>query len=298
MRVVCAPDESAGPALFDLSGSRLDRLNPGPNLQVLPSMSARRHSLPILLAIPRRIPPQQLATLPDLFRNHVARILIAASRPVPRRNLLALPFQFVRSLLSNRAITGPSMPMLFTVSFTAARRRKVRPASVVHPNPSLVGPPRISFLARRPAPLLHQLHSAPHVQRAEIPSPVIRSAIERLHRSALTSRVLRSLIRLRHKFRAASMVHPDPASIKAPRDSLLASRIAVLPNQVHIATRVRLAVVPPAIVRRAAHNRFAAAIFSRPLKLTSPVCTASLIHPAPTFLISPRIHLTTQRSAS
>src|SRR5258708_28331796 len=218
MRVVCAPDESAGPALFDLSGSRLDRLNPGPNLQVLPSMSARRHSLPILLAIPRRIPPQQLATLPDLFRNHVARILIAASRPVPRRNLLALPFQFIRSLLSNRAITGPSMPMLFTVFFASARRHKVRPASVVHPDPPLVGSPRISFLARRPTPLLHQLHSASHVQRAEIPSPVIRSAIERLRGPALTTLMLRPLVRLRHKLRAAAMVHPDAAVIEAPRD--------------------------------------------------------------------------------
>src|SRR5882724_6026627 len=103
-------------------------------------MSARRHPLPILLAIPRSIPPQQLATLPDLFRNHTARIIIVASRPAPRRNLLALPFQFVRPLLSNRAITGPSMPMLFTVSFTSARRHKVRPTSVVHPNPPLVGP--------------------------------------------------------------------------------------------------------------------------------------------------------------
>jgi hypothetical protein len=28
--------------------------------------------LPILLAEPRRIPPQQLATLPDLIRNHMA----------------------------------------------------------------------------------------------------------------------------------------------------------------------------------------------------------------------------------
>ena len=297
MRVVCAPDESAGPALFDLSGSRLDRFNPSPNLQVLPSMSARRHSLPILLAIPRRIPPQQLATLPDLFRNHVARILIAASRPVPRRNLLALPFQFVRSLLSNRAITGSSMPMLFTVSFTAARCHKVRPASVVHPNPSLVGPPRISFLARRPTPLLHQLHSAPHVQRAEIPSPVVRSAIERLRWSALTSRVVRPLVRLRHKLRPASMVHPDAAPVKAPRDSLLASRIAVLPNQVHIATRVRLAVVPPAIIRRAAHNRFAAAIFPRPLELHPEVSPASMIHPDSAFVISPRIPLHASRAA-
>src|SRR5258707_4596784 len=148
-------------------------------------MSARRHSLPILIAIPRRIPPQQLATLPDPFRNHGARIFIVASRPGPRRNLLALPFQFVRSLLSNRAITGPSMPMLFTVSFTSARRHKVRPASVVHPNPPLVGPPRISVPARRPTPLPHQLHSPPRVQRAEIPSPVIRSAIDRLRLSAL-----------------------------------------------------------------------------------------------------------------
>src|SRR5258708_18163259 len=167
------------------------------NLQVLPSMSARRHPLPILLAIPRRIPPQQLAAPPDLFRNHASRIIIVASRPVPRRNLLALPFQFVRSLLSNRAITSPSMPTLFTVSFTSARCRKVRPASVVHPNPPLVGPPRISFLARRPTPLLHQLHSAPHVQRAEIPSPVLRSAIERLRRSALAPLLLRPLARRR-----------------------------------------------------------------------------------------------------
>src|SRR5258708_1031107 len=149
-------------------------------------MSAPRHPLPLPLPLPRRIPPQQLATLPDLFRNHAARIFIVASRAVPRRNLPALPFQFVRSLLSNRAITGPSMPMLFTVSFASARRHKVRPASVVHPNPSLVGPPRISFLARRPAPLLHQLHSAPHVQRAEIPSPVILSALQRSRVPALT----------------------------------------------------------------------------------------------------------------
>src|SRR5258708_28505681 len=130
-------------------------------------MSARRHSLPILLAITRRIPPQQPATLPDLFRNHVARILIAARRPVPWRNLLALPFKFIRSLLSNRAITGPSMPMLFTVFFASARRHKIRPASVVHPDPALVGSPRISFLANRPAPLMLHHHSASLLQRPE-----------------------------------------------------------------------------------------------------------------------------------
>src|SRR5258708_883149 len=234
-------------------------------------MSARRHSVRIVLGIARRIPPQQLATLPDLFRNHVARILIAASRPVPRRNLLALPFQFVRSLLSNRAITGPSMPMLFTVSFTSARRHKVRPASVVHPNPPFVGPPRISLLARRPTPLPHQLPSAPHLQRAEIPSPVIRTTIERSRRSALAPLVLRPLVRLRHKFRAAAMVHPDPAVIEAPRISFLARRLTVLPDQLHTAARIRLAVVPPPIIRRAAHNRFAAAIFSLPLNLHSEV---------------------------
>src|SRR5258708_24457003 len=103
--------------------------------------------------------------------------------------------------------------------------------------------------------------------------------------------MLRSLVRLRHKFRAASMVHPDPAVIEAPRISFLARRLAVLTDQVHIAARVRLAVVPPAIIRRAAHNRFAAAIFSRSLKLHSEVDPASVIHPDPPFVISPRIPL-------
>src|SRR5467141_57949 len=109
--------------------------------------------------------------------------------------------------------------------------------------------------------------------------------------------MLRPLVRLRHKFRAASMVHPDPAVIEAPRISFLARRLAVLPDQVHIAARVRLAVVPPAIIRRAAHNRFAAAIFSLPLKLHSEVGPASVIHPNPAFVISPRIPLHASRAA-
>jgi hypothetical protein len=129
--------------------------------------------LPILFAKPRPIPPQQLATPPNLIRNHPARILIIARRMRPRRNPPALFHQLARTILSHRPPALPLVTMSFTELFASARRHKVRPASVVHPDPPLVNSPRISFLARRPAPLLHQLHSAPHVRRTEIPSPVI-----------------------------------------------------------------------------------------------------------------------------
>jgi len=184
--------------------------------------------------------------------------------------------------------------------FPTAGRHKVRPASVVDPNPRSLDSPRISFRALRPAPLLHHLHATPHVQWTEIPSPVIRSAVERLRRSSLTSLttlMLRPLVRLCHKLRPASMVHPDSALIESPRVTFGASRLAMLPDQVHIAAGVRFAVMPPAIIRRTANNRFTAPIFSRPLKLHPEVGPASVIHPDPAFVIAPRISLLASRAA-
>jgi hypothetical protein len=55
-------------------------------------------------------------------------------------------------------------------------------------------------------------------------------------------------MRLRYKLRPASMVHPDAPFIESPRNTFLAGRIAVLPNQVYVPARVRFAVVPRAIV--------------------------------------------------
>ena len=249
-------------------------------------------SLLVVLAEPRPIPAQQLATPPDLIRNHPARILIVASRPVTRRHLLALPFQFVRPFLSNRTIACSSTPMPLAMPLPAPGRHKVRAASMVHPNPTLVGSPRVTFLARRPAPLLHQLHAAPRIHLAVISPAVVRSAVERLRRpAAVPSRMLRPLVRLSHKLCPAAMVNPDPAFIETPRDAFVARRFAVLPDQIHISPCVRLAIMPPAIIRRAAHNRFGSPVLPWPLIFHPEISPASVIHPDTTFVVSPRISL-------
>jgi hypothetical protein len=91
----------------------------------------------------------------------------------PRRNLPALFHQFPRPIFSNRLPAFPTLVMLLTVSLSVARRHKIRPASMVHPDPTLVGSPRISLLASRPAPLLHQLHAAPRIHLTEVPPSII-----------------------------------------------------------------------------------------------------------------------------
>jgi hypothetical protein len=70
------------------------------------------------------------------------------------------------------------MPMLVAMPFAASGRYEIRAASVVHPNPMLVGSPRISFLASRPAPLLHQLHTAPRIRLAVVSPAIVRSAVD------------------------------------------------------------------------------------------------------------------------
>ena len=256
-------------------------------------MSARRHFLPIVLAESRPVLPQQLASSPDLVRNRPARILVVASRAVPRRNLLALPLQFVRPLLPNRTVAGPSAPMRIAMPLSAARRHKIRPASVVHPNPVIVGAPRVSLLASRPAPLLHQLHTAPRIHLAVISPAIVRSAVKRLRRAIGTSRMFRPLVRLRHKLRTASMVYPDPSLVEAPRYPFVARRLAVLADQVHVPARVRFAVMPTSIIRRAAHNRFVSPAFSRPLELHPEVRPASVVDPDSTLVVAPGISLLT-----
>src|ERR1700723_1565187 len=99
--------------------------------------------------------------------------------------------------------------------------------------------------------------------------------------------MFRPLVRLRHKLRPASMVYPDPSLGEAPRYPFVAGRLAVLPDQVHVPTGVRFAVVPPSVVRRAAHNRLASPIFSRPLELHTEVPSAAVIHPNSAFVVAP-----------
>jgi len=104
-------------------------------------------------------------------------------------------------------------------------------------------------------------------------------------------------MRLRYKLRAASMVHPDASFIESPGNTFLAGRIAVLPNQVYVPARVRLAVVPRAIVRRAAHNRFASAILPLPLIFHPEISPASVVHPDSALVVSPRISLLARGAA-
>jgi len=189
------------------------------------------------------------------------------------------------------------MPVFVTVSFAAPGCHKIRPASVVHPNPMLVGSPRIALLASRTAPLLHQLHSAPRIRLAVISPAVIGSTVKRLRRPTRTFRMLRPFVRLRHKLRPASMVHPHSAPIETPRDTFVARCFAVLPDQVHIPARVRLTIMPPTVFRRAAHNGLAPSILARTFKLHSEIRTASVIHPDSAFVISPRISLLATRPA-
>jgi hypothetical protein len=268
-------------------------------------MSARRHfpPLPILLAKPRPIPPQQLATPPDLIRNHPAGILRVARRMRTRRNLPALLHQLPRPVLPNRPPALPSLVVALVVILLAAPRHEVRPAPVVHPNPVLVKIPRVPLLASGPASLLHQLHSAPCIHLTKVLPAVIRSAVQRLLRPARASRMFQMLrmfwplVRLCHKLRPASVIHPNPAPIEPPGNALLARGVAVLPDQIHIPLRVCLAVVPSAVVRRAAHNRFAPAVLPRALKLHPEVRTTSVIHPDSVFVIAPRISLPALRAA-
>jgi hypothetical protein len=91
------------------------------------------------------------------------------------------------------------------------------------------------------------------------------------------------------------MVHPDPTLIEAPRDSLFARRFAVLPDQVHIPARVRFAIAPPTVIRRAPHDGFAAPILPWPFKLNTEVRPAPVVHPDPASVVSPRVSLITSR---
>jgi hypothetical protein len=162
------------------TNAKLIRGAPSPNLQVLPSMSARRHFplYVIPIAKPRSIPPRQRAPRPDITRDPPARILIITRRPVPWRPLSAMPLQFLRPLSSNRAPAGVSPVVVLFRMLIAAPTHKLRPASVIHPDPSLVGTPRITFLARRTAPLLHKFNSAAHNYVPEVPPLIIRNAVE------------------------------------------------------------------------------------------------------------------------
>jgi len=189
------------------------------------------------------------------------------------------------------------MPVFVTMPLSASRRHKVRPASMIHPNSMLVGSPRIALLASRPAPLLHQLHSAPRIRLAVISPAIIGSTVKRLRRATRTFWMLRSFVRLRHKLRPATMVHPDSAPIETPRHTFVARCFAVLPDQVHISARVRLTIMPRTVFRRAAHNRLAPSILARTFKLHSEIRTASVIHPDSAFVISPRVSLLATRPA-
>jgi len=70
----------------------------------------------------------------------------------------------------------------------------------------------------------------------------------------------------------------------------------MLPDKVDVSAGVCLAVAPPAIIRRATHNRFASPIFSRPLVLHAKVSPAPVVHPNSAFVITPRISLLASRS--
>jgi len=131
-------------------------------------MSARRHSLPILLAIPRRIPPQQLATLPDLFRNHAARIMHRCKPPgspaqpaciaVPIRPLSPVQSSDYRPVHARCSSPYPSPRPVATKSARHPWSTQIPRSSAPHEYPSWHAAPLRCFTS---------CHSAPHVQRAE-----------------------------------------------------------------------------------------------------------------------------------
>jgi hypothetical protein len=105
------------------------------------------------------------------------------------------------------------------------------------------------------------------------------------------------LVRLRHKLCPAPVINPNSTPIETPRNALLARGIAVLPDQIHIPPRIGLAVVPPSVIRRAAHDRFASPVFPLAFKLHPEVSAASMVHPDSIIVISPRISLAALRAA-
>ena len=139
----------------------------------------------------------------------------------------------------------------------SANHHKIRPASMIHPNPALVRPPAIAFGARGIAMLCYQPHlGVSRFHAAGMPSHIVGVARNRLRISVVVpvsvviailmihvairpALILKNGIAPNRKVRAASMVHPDSQSIGAPAVTFRASRFAMLRQQSHAASRIK-----------------------------------------------------------
>ena len=135
------------------------------------------------------------------------------------------------------------VPIPAAISIASAHA-EVRAASFIYPDPTLIKTPRPPLRAWRPAPLLGHLHAVMRVGRAVVPPAIIRRAGDRLPTIPTRPGIPRQ-----QKVCATPPVHPDAPVVISPRLVLDARRPAALLHHLYPGSRLRVAVMPLAIVR-------------------------------------------------
>jgi hypothetical protein len=143
---------------------------------------------------------------------------------------------------------------------------KIRPASMIDPNPALVRAPAVAFSARSIAMLCRHPHvCASCIHGARMPSHVVGVARNRLcvsvvvpiavvnaavmiHVTIRPTLILKDGIPPNREIRSASVIYPNTPFVGAPAITLRASRLAVLCQQAHSASRIKRAGVSLFIV--------------------------------------------------
>jgi hypothetical protein len=141
-------------------------------------------------------------------------------------------------------------------------------AAAIHPNAIPVAPPCATKNTGRAAALAKQSNISPPKRAFSAPMSLLVAglAIEGLRITtpaasiiavtapvviAVSSVTAASGILAGHEFGAAAAINPDAASIKAPRPSRDARRVAALARQANAAARISAAVITPPVVRSA-----------------------------------------------
>ena len=117
---------------------------------------------------------------------------------------------------------------------------------MINPDASLIVAPAIALLALRSASLVHHLHTAVRIRRAKVSASVIGRAGDRLPSAVGPVSVITPTVR--NEVCPAAVIDPDAPLIVAPAISLLAARSAALVNHLHATARVRLTIMPTAVV--------------------------------------------------
>src|SRR6185312_12207109 len=102
------------------------------------------------------------------------------------------------------------------------------------------------------------------------------------------------------KIGAATTIHPHAPAIEAPRGTLLARRAAALADHADTAARIGIAIVPPAIVRRAGKVLYRTTPWPETATAAShcKIGAATAIHPHAPAIEAPRGTLLARRAAT